>query len=148
MSDHPTHSQNLRAISKRLWSTPLADGSIPFVRMQQLWDMAAGLPVKKVRVSELNALDEVRWFSERMNKLPTCRAVAEHARDIYEANFHFPIILSPSGVVLDGMHRLCKAFLEGMEEIDAVQLPVMPPYRWRLLPNGQEVEFTENASEQ
>ena len=147
MSDRPAHSQNVRAISKRLWSTPLADGSIPFVRMQQLWDMAAGLPSRKVRVSELNALDEIRWFSERMNKLPTCRAIAEHARDIYQADFRFPIILSPSGVVLDGMHRLCKAFLQGLEEIDAVQLPMMPPYRWRLLPNGKEVEFTDNASE-
>jgi len=114
--------------------------------MQQLWDMAASLPSKKVRVSELNALDEVRWFSERMNKLPTCRAVAEHAQDIYEADFRFPIILSPSGVVLDGMHRLCKAFLQGMEEIDAVQLPTMPPYLWRLLPNGEEVEFPDDAS--
>jgi hypothetical protein len=126
----------------------LADGSIPFVRMQQLWDMAAGLPSRKVRVSELNALNEIRWFSERMNKLPTCRAVAEHARDIYEADFRFPIILSPSGIVLDGMHRLCKAFLQGMEEIDAVQLPTMPPSRWRLLPNGEEVELTDNAAEQ
>jgi hypothetical protein len=44
---------NIRAISKRLWSTPLADGSIPFVRMQQLWDMAEGLPSKKVRVTDL-----------------------------------------------------------------------------------------------
>ena len=148
MSDPPAHSQNVRAISKRLWSTPLADGSIPFVRMQQLWDMAAGLPSRKVRVSELNALNEIRWFSERMNKLPTCRAVAEHARDIYEADFRFPIILSPSGIVLDGMHRLCKAFLQGMEEIDAVQLPTMPPSRWRLLPNGEEVELTDNAAEQ
>src|SRR3954454_1182842 len=99
MSDQVTHSQNVRAISKRLWSTPLADGSIPFVRMQELWGMAAGLPSKKVRVSELNALDEIRWFSERMQNLPTCRAVAEHARDIYEVGFEFPIILSPSGEV-------------------------------------------------
>ena len=133
--------KNIRAISKRLWATPLPDGSIPFVRMQQLWDMAEGLPVRKVRVSDLNALDDVRWFSERMNKPPTCRAVAEHARDIYEMDFRFPIILSPTGVVLDGMHRLCKAFLQGMEEIDAVQLPTMPPYQWRLLPNGDEVEM-------
>jgi hypothetical protein len=130
---------NNHAISKRLWSTPLADGSIPFVRMQQLWEMAEGLPRKRVRVADLNALDEVRWFSELMNKPPTCRAVAEHARQIYEADFHFPIILSPSGVVLDGMHRLCKAFLDGMEEIDAVQLTVMPPYRWRMLSTGEEV---------
>ncbi len=148
MSDHVTHPQNIRAISRRLWATPLADGSIPFVQMQQLWDMAARLPIKKVRVSDLNALDEVRWFSERMNKLPTCRAVAEHARNIYEVDFRFPIILSPSGVVVDGMHRLCKAFLQGIEEIDAVQLPTMPPYRWRLLPNGEEVEFTDSAPEQ
>src|SRR5215468_3194597 len=146
MNDLTKKSQNTRATSRRLWSTPLADGSIPFVRMQQLWDMAASLPSKKVRVSELNALDEVRWFSERMNKLPTCRAVAEHARNIYEVDFGFPIILSPSGVVLDGMHRLCKAFLEGMEEIDAVQLPTMPPFRWRMLPSGAEVEFAGNAS--
>ena len=146
MSDHVIHPQNIRAVSRRLWATPLPDGSIPFVRMQQLWEMAAGLPIRKVRVRDLNALDEVRWFSERMNKLPTCRAVAEHARNIYEVDFRFPIILSPSGVVLDGMHRLCKAFLEGMEEIDGVQLPTMPPFRWRKLPSGEEVEFAGDGS--
>jgi tricorn protease-like protein len=69
MSDHTTKSQNIRAISKRLWSTPLADGSILFVQVQQLWDMAAGLPRKKVRVSELNVVDEVRWFSEAKSKI-------------------------------------------------------------------------------
>lgn len=148
MKDSAEMPQNIRAISKRLWATPLADGSIPFVRMQQLWEMAEGLPIKKVRVADLNALDDVRWFSELMNKQPTCRAVAEHARDIYEADFRFPIILSPSGVVLDGMHRLCKAFLQGMEEIDAVQLPVMPAYRWRLLPTGEEVAMVDVPHEQ
>ena len=146
--DHVGKSPSVRAISKRLWSTPLADGSIPFVRMQQLWDMAEGLPVKKVRVADLNALDDVRWFSELMNKQPTCRAVAEHARDIYEVDFRFPIILSPDGVVLDGMHRLCKAFLQDMKEIDAVQLPVMPAYRWRLLPTGEEAAITDDTQPQ
>src|SRR5437867_1875285 len=144
MSDFVIHPQNMRAISRRLWATPLADGSIPFMGMEQLWHMAADLPVRKVRVRELNALDEVRWFSERMNKLPTCRAVAEHARNIYEVDFRFPIILSPSGVVLDGMHRLCKAFLQGMEEIEAVQLPMMPACRWRLLSTGEEVEMIDD----
>jgi GrpB-like predicted nucleotidyltransferase (UPF0157 family) len=140
-------SPNSRAISKRLWSTPLADGSIPFVRMQQLWDMAEGLPSRKVRVTQLNALDDVRWFSELMGKQPTCRAVAEHARDIYEADFRFPIILSPSGAVLDGMHRLCKAFLEGIEEIEAVQLAAMPPALWRLLSTGEEVAIVEDSTQ-
>jgi hypothetical protein len=148
MNDQPELPPHSRASSKRLWSTPLPDGSIPFVRMQQLWDMAEGLPSRKVRVTELNALDDVRWFSDLMNKPPTCRAVAEHARDIYEADFRFPIILSPSGAVLDGMHRLCKAFLEGIEEIEAVQLREMPPARWRLLSTGEEVAMVEDSPRQ
>lgn len=146
MSEQTKNTQNRRAASKRLWSAPLADGSIPFVRMQQLWELAAGFPSKKVRMNDLHALDEIRWFSEPMQKLPTCRAVAEHARDIYEVDFQFPIILSPSGEVLDGMHRLCKAFLQGMDEIEAVQLSSMPRYRWRLLPNGEEVALPDDAS--
>jgi hypothetical protein len=77
--------------------------------MEQLWAMADGLASKKVRVSDLNALDEVRWFSDLLNRKPNCRSVAEHARDIYGVDFRFPIILSPTGEVLDGMHRLCKA---------------------------------------
>jgi hypothetical protein len=136
--------QNIRAISKRLWGTPLPDGSTPFVRMQQLWAMAEGLPVTKVRVGNLNALDEVRWFGGPKNMQPTCRAVAEHAREIYEADFRFPIILSPSGVVLDGMHRLCKAFLEGIEEVDVVRLTTMPAYEWRMLSTGEEVATGED----
>ena len=71
---------------------------------------------------------------------------AEHARDINEADLSYPIILSPDGKVLDGWHRICKAFLQGTEELDAVQLTTMPPYRWRVLLSGEEVEILE-ASE-
>jgi len=148
MEEQAGMQPSLRAISKRLWATPLADGSIPFIRMQQLWEMADGLASKKVRVSDLNALDEVRWFSDLLNRKPTCRSVAEHARDIYEVDFRFPIILSPTGEVLDGMHRLCKAWLQGMEEIDAVQFPVMPEYRWRLLSTGEEVAIMDDSKPQ
>ena len=109
--------------------------------MQQLWELAAKHPVKKLRVADLaKELDEVRWFSEAHKKSPTCRAVAEHARDIFEADFSHPIILNPQGEVVDGMHRLCKAWLEGIEEIDAVQLPTMPEPAGRLQPNGEETK--------
>ncbi len=83
-----------------------------------------------------------------MNVLPTCRAVAEHARDIFAADLSYPIILSPDGEVLDGWHRICKAFLQGIEELDAVQLTEMPPYRWRVFPNGEEVEILEGTRQQ
>jgi hypothetical protein len=37
----------------------------------------------------------------------------------------YPIILSPIGEVLDGWHRICRAYFQGIEELDAVQLPTM-----------------------
>jgi hypothetical protein len=115
--------------------------------MHQLWELAKGLPIKKVRLSEIEGFDEVRWFGGPHNIQPTCRAIAEHARDIYEADLSYPIILSPAGEVLDGWHRICKAFVQGIEELDAVQLPTMPPYRWRVLLTGEEVAIVDEASE-
>ena len=117
-----------------------------FLRMHQLWELAATLPIKKVRLDDLEGFDEIRWFGGPMNLRPTCRTVAEHARDIFEADLNYPIILSPSGDVLDGMHRICKVYLQGLEEIDAVQLPTMPPYLWRVLPTNEEVAILEDSS--
>ena len=139
MTDSEKESRHARAAARRLWSPPDADGALPFWTMSQLWELAAKQPVKKLCVADLaKELDEVRWFSEAHKKLPTCRAVAEHARDIFDADLSHPIILNPQGEVVDGMHRLCKAWLEGIEEIDAVQLPSMPESHGRMLPDGKQ----------
>lgn len=119
-----------------------------FFRMYQFWELAVGLPIKKIRLREIGGFDEVRWFGGPRNILPTCRAIAEHAQDIYEADLSYPIILSPTGEVLDGWHRICKAFLQGIEELDTVQLPTMPPYRWRVLLTGEEVPIVEEIRDQ
>ncbi len=119
-----------------------------FWRMHQLWELAEGLPPKKVRLSELNGFDEVRWFGGPRNIQPTCRAIAEHARDIHAADLSHPIILSPTGEVLDGWHRICRAFVARLEELDAVQLPKLPPYRWRVLVTGEEVEILDEIEQQ
>ncbi len=138
--NEPTQSnRNERAAGRRLCSEPLPDGSMHFWRMEQLWSAAAELPMRKVRTRDLPGLDDVRWFGGPLDIRPTCRAVAEHARDIFAADLTYPIILSPTGDVLDGMHRICKAFLEGIEEADAVQLSEMPAPRGRVLPTGEEV---------
>src|SRR5262245_27194274 len=131
MSKDEKKTINIRAGSRRCCETPEADGSMRFWRMHELWELAEGLPVKKVKLTELEGLDEVCWFGGPLDIRPTCRTIAEHARDIYEADLSYPIILSPDGEVLDGCHRMCKAYLEGMEELDAVQLATLPPYRWR-----------------
>ena len=118
-----------------------------FWRMHQLWELAEGLPVKKVRLRELDGFDEVRWFGGPRNIQPTCRAIAEHARDICAADLSHPIILSPTGEVLDGWHRICKAFVQGVEELAAVQLLKLPPYRWRVLVSGEEVEILDESEQ-
>ena len=53
--------------------------------------------------------------------MPTCRAIAEHAKLINETNLKYPIILSCDGRVMDGMHRVAKALIEGQTKIKAVQ---------------------------
>jgi hypothetical protein len=138
-------TQHRRAAARRSCEPPQPDGSMRFHRMSQLWELAKGLPVKKVRLSELQGFDEVRWFGGPRNILPTCRAIAEHARDIYESDLSFPLILSPTGEVLDGWHRICKAFLQSIEELDAVQLPTQPPYLWRVLLSGEEVPIIQDS---
>ena len=57
---------------------------------------------------------------------PTCRAVAEHARRIEAADLSHPIILASDGALMDGGHRIAKAWLMGMTEVDAVRFEVDP----------------------
>jgi hypothetical protein len=132
-------SHQERAAARRCCEPPIADGSMRFFRMQQLWDLAKGLPVTQIRLSEIKGFDDVHWFGGPRNLLPTCRSVAEHARDIIECDLSYPIIIAPDGEVLDGWHRICKAYIDGVEELGAIQLTSMPQYRWRLLKTGEEV---------
>ncbi len=147
MSRSKEQTGNERAASRRSCEPPQPDGSMRFWRMEQLWELAAGLPVQKVRLRDLDGFDEVRWFGGPRNIQPTCRAIAEHARDIFNADLNSPIILSPSGEVLDGWHRICKAFVQGIEELNAVQLRTLPPYRWRVLITGEEVPILNEGNE-
>jgi hypothetical protein len=52
--------------------------------------------------------------------------VLDHVRLIDEVDMSFPIILGPDGGVMDGMHRVARALLEGRQVIAAVRLPAMP----------------------
>ena len=43
-----------------------------------------------------------------------------------EADLSYPIILSSDGGLMDGGHRIAKAWIEGCQEIDAVQFQEDP----------------------
>lgn len=38
----------------------------------------------------------------------------------------FPVILGPDGRVMDGMHRIARAMLEGRTEVSAVRFLALP----------------------
>jgi hypothetical protein len=86
--------------------------------VDHLIQLSTQLPRKLVRLEHIRELDEM-WFGE--DERPTWRAMLEHIRLIEAADLSFPIILSSDGAVMDGMHRVVKAALQGGEHIEAVQ---------------------------
>jgi hypothetical protein len=80
-----------------------------------------------VAIESLNILDEVVWFGGPKNVEPTVRRIAQHARHILDADISVPIIMTKSGDVLDGAHRIAKAHLNGVQVLSAVVLDDWPP---------------------
>jgi hypothetical protein len=92
--------------------------------VERLWRAAEGLPVRQVAIADIAEFDQDCWFGGR--HVPTCRAVADHARRIQAADLSFPIILSSDGRLMDGGHRVGKAWLLGQTEIAAVRFETDP----------------------
>lgn len=88
--------------------------------IDRLVRLTKDFPRIRVPLEAIREIDEPHWFSGGAQEA-TCRAVMEHARLINEANLSFPIILSSDGRVMDGMHRVLKALLNGLESIEAVR---------------------------
>ena len=93
--------------------------------VSRLIKLTADSPRCQVPLTAIRELDEAYWFEGEQDR-PTCRAVAEHARLIQETDLSYPIILSSDGRVMDGMHRVAKAYINGHERIEAVRFEVDP----------------------
>ena len=91
--------------------------------VDRLVQLSRNLPRKHFPLTGIRELDEV-WSGD--DELPTWRAMLEHLKLIDEADLSFPIILSSSGAVMDGMHRVAKAARQGRREIEAVQFDEDP----------------------
>jgi hypothetical protein len=83
--------------------------------------------VTEVGVSTLRELEQDCWFD---GEAPTIRQVAEHSRRIQDADFSHPVILASDGTLMDGGHRLAKAWLDGRAAIAAVRFEADPPPDW------------------
>jgi hypothetical protein len=93
--------------------------------VHRLIRLTAHLPRIEVPLEAIGELDEPFWFGGQSDQA-TCRAVADHARLIAETDLRYPIILGADGRVMDGMHRVAKAYLEGRPTVLAVRLEADP----------------------
>ena len=91
--------------------------------------LTKGLPVEHVALADIDEVDSVYWFDERDR--PTVRNVVEHFRLVNAVDLSYPIILGPDGRVMDGMHRIAQALLEGRSTIAAVRLRALPEPDYR-----------------
>jgi hypothetical protein len=92
--------------------------------VDRLIRLTADIEPRRVPLARIAEIDR-GWSGDA--EPPTWRAMIEHVRLINAADLAYPIILSASGEVMDGMHRVAKALLLGREEIDAVQFADDPP---------------------
>ena len=98
--------------------------------VDRLIELSRDLPVKDVDLASNDEIDSVYWFDDQLER-PTVRRVVDHARLIEDVDLSYPIILGHDGRVMDGMHRIAKALLQGQETIRAVQFDtdLEPDYR-------------------
>ena len=93
----------------------------------RLWELAEGLPVRDIPIDDIAEFDQDCWFHGRA---PTCRQVAEHARRMQNADLRFPVILAADGSLMDGGHRISKAWLAGHATVRAITFAVDPQPDW------------------
>ena len=94
--------------------------------VHRLIELTAGLPVRQVPLAGITELDTDYWSDAEAGP-PTVRKVLGHLRMILDVDPAYPVILGPDGRVMDGMHRICRAILDGRSTIAAVVLAELPP---------------------
>lgn len=97
--------------------------------VDRLIDLTKNLAAEEVPLADLPEVDSVYWFSSV--EKPTVGRVVDHFRLIEEVDIDCPIILGPDDRVMDGMHKVARALLEGRTAIMAVRLSVLPEPDYR-----------------
>ena len=98
--------------------------------VDRLIELSSALPVREVALDSIDEIDSVYWFDDQIDR-PTVRRVVDHLRLIEDVDLSHPIILGVDGRVMDGMHRIAKALLEGRSTITAVRFATHPDPDYR-----------------
>jgi hypothetical protein len=88
--------------------------------VDRLIELSRDLPIEQVTVESIWEVDTNYWFDSDEPQ-PSVRDVVAHAELIRDVDLAYPIILGVDGRVMDGMHRVAKALLEGRQTIPVVR---------------------------
>ena len=97
--------------------------------VERLVALSKGLPVEEVALETIADVDSDYWFNPGPE--PSVRRVIEHMRLVRDVDLSYPIVLGVDGRVMDGMHRIARAILDGHSTIRAVQFTVQPEPDYR-----------------
>ena len=98
--------------------------------VDRLIQLSGDLPIRDVSLDAITEIDTDYWF--RYGPIiPTVRRVVEHIRLVADVDMSYPIILAANGRVMDGMHRVARAILEGNPTIKAVRFVTDPEPDYR-----------------
>jgi hypothetical protein len=107
---------------------PGADG-LDAWDVDNLISASSDLPVKDVPLDSIVDVDTDFWF--KFGPPPTVQRIIDHIVLIQEVDPSYPIILGSDGRVMDGMHRISRAILDGHATIKAVQFVHEPEPDYR-----------------
>ena len=105
------------------------EGGLDAWDVHRLVELAQRLPVRSIPIPDTE-VDTVYWFDHDKNQ-PTVRSIIEHMKLIEATDLGYPIILGADGRVMDGMHRVAKAILDGRMRIKAVRFEIDPEPDYR-----------------
>ena len=120
-------TESTSSAKREMHSRPVPAGR-GFWWTDNLWIQSQYLRPFQIAIEDVAEFDLNCWFSAAAQ--PTCRAVAEHCRRILSADLDYPIILAEDGGLMDGGHRLAKAWLDGRTHVAAVQFLQDPEPDW------------------
>lgn len=102
-----------------------ADRGLLAWNVHGLVDATRALRPRPLLLSSIDEIDEPYWF-DPLGPAPSCRDLIDHMRLVEATSLDYPIILSAEGRVMDGMHRVAKAVLQGRSHIMAVRFARTP----------------------
>lgn len=83
-------------------------------QVERLWGLAEGLPVVEMEPEAFHEWHRPE-FGPTWLETASMAEYAGHIQRVLDADLSYPVIVSAEGNVMDGNHRLMRAFLDGVK---------------------------------